>query len=928
MEEATVRLPLRVLADTNSAWSLAKWLVSVGDSVYINQRVAILRSVVSNSVDHALAPRAGKLVSHVVEEGERISNAGPDTPIARIEYCPHNLVFKGLCCLCGEDVSTVHFADVGNAAEESRLPVAYTSKYNLTMTRTEARSVASAAVSSLLKTRRLSLVLDLDHTLVHATDDPRAGAILKFSPSTADFASIKSFSLPPTPAMRNSGRPIPHCNMYIKLRPHLLKFLARLSKRFELSIYTMGTRQYADQIVKIIDPDRRLFGGRITSREDFSEGKLNQKNLERVFPVDDSMVLIVDDREDVWISGTGLWFMPNLLKAKPYYFWSGFSEAYDRASSTAAPAQAKKAEVLPMKVSRLEAVKPKPMDLTLRSQENEGKVLPNAMPLDLTKLLETVPTSASEGKEQEAGVKSLPFTPAGLADAQIESGVAKPSYKRPKGTGVKSLPNPVPPARADDSCDGDPACKETGISNPEPASDQTTNGLNKSTGANGHRNHANGDGKSLAEKENEMETANGSRVEEMVLDDIPIPRKNKLPGGNGVHTSAKLAGDIPIPRKKKLPVRKDADNAAKLLVGDVRIPRKKLPVREDADASTSGKSNGSNSKSDDKPTGSSPGGANNTDFPDKTESDGTPAEDAALPEVPANGKENINGSANSTPKTEPAPKTEPLPHHGLNSELRATVHKWWAQEEASPFNAHLLRLADVLERCHEKFFQIITSSPRSDAMSDHGANVKGVLSEMRKTVFAGCVFTFTGVFPLTVVPEESVTWNFAARYGARCSPKYESGVTTHVIAAEARGLNTEKTSKALAERTAFVVNTDWLEDSMVSWERLPELPYSLHAPPEGEVSWEDYRADIDTRRRHTYASVLNEMQKRAPKVDVAELKIAAKRDASGVTHEDHLAKRAKMQDSVTTSEEGDETSAGRVLSGDELNDALGELLDI
>ena len=35
-----------------------------------------------------------------------------------------------------------------------------------------------------------------------------------------------------------------------------------------MHVYTMGTRAYASEVCKIIDPDGGLFGGRILSRED------------------------------------------------------------------------------------------------------------------------------------------------------------------------------------------------------------------------------------------------------------------------------------------------------------------------------------------------------------------------------------------------------------------------------------------------------------------------------------------------------------------------------------------------------------------------------------------------------------------------------------------------------------------------------------
>lgn len=330
MELASVRLPLRVIADSGG-WCLTKWLVEPGGSVYRNQRLAVLNSTESGAVDHALAPNAGTLSKCLLAEGAIVES--PNSPIAEVQFCPHSVVFRGLCAVCGEEAEPAHFAETPSIAE-NRLPVAYNSG-SLSVTRAEAESISSATARRLFESNRLSLVLDLDHTLVHATDDPRAGAILYHSPEDADKSSVASFTLGPTFDSRTAAF------MHVKLRPNVMKFLDRVSKKFELHIYTMGSRPYADQIANLIDPDKRLFSGRITSREDFIEGRFNQKSIWRLFPCDDSMALIVDDREDVWIQATSLTYMPNLVRAEPYSFWDGLHEAYDRASSSELPEKAK-----------------------------------------------------------------------------------------------------------------------------------------------------------------------------------------------------------------------------------------------------------------------------------------------------------------------------------------------------------------------------------------------------------------------------------------------------------------------------------------------------------------------------------------------------------------------------------------------------------
>lgn len=57
-------------------------------------------------------------------------------------------------------------------------------------------------------------------------------------------------------------------NVLIWIRPGLQTFLDTMSEYYEMHVYTMGTRTYADAICKVIDPEGRIFGDRILSRDE------------------------------------------------------------------------------------------------------------------------------------------------------------------------------------------------------------------------------------------------------------------------------------------------------------------------------------------------------------------------------------------------------------------------------------------------------------------------------------------------------------------------------------------------------------------------------------------------------------------------------------------------------------------------------------
>lgn len=166
----------------------------------------------------------------------------------------------------------------------------------------------------LLSSRKLSLVVDLDQTVIHATVDPTV-AEWQSDTSNPNYDAVKDVQ---AFQLVDDGPGARGCWYYIKLRPGLKGFLETISKYYELHIYTMGTRAYAKNIAKIVDPERKIFAHRILSRDE--SGSLTLKNLKRLFPVDTKMVVIIDDRGDVWQ------WSQNLIKVTPYDFFVGIGD--------------------------------------------------------------------------------------------------------------------------------------------------------------------------------------------------------------------------------------------------------------------------------------------------------------------------------------------------------------------------------------------------------------------------------------------------------------------------------------------------------------------------------------------------------------------------------------------------------------------------
>ncbi|KAL7473516.1 hypothetical protein ACHAXS_013971 [Conticribra weissflogii] len=201
----------------------------------------------------------------------------------------------------------------------------------VTISESEAKSISEASSKKLRESKQLCLVMDLDHTLLHATDDYRAGRFVadeillresdveadtndvkiegedektnkhqkrdrenqdkpKAAPNPEKRSDVRSIllpvDLPPSqyqqylqqkqyqehmlqsqskthryklpqltstnPQQRTPENTPVNLRHYVKLRPHLKEFFEQIQSTYKLSVYTAGTRAYAEQIAVMI----------------------------------------------------------------------------------------------------------------------------------------------------------------------------------------------------------------------------------------------------------------------------------------------------------------------------------------------------------------------------------------------------------------------------------------------------------------------------------------------------------------------------------------------------------------------------------------------------------------------------------------------------------------------------------------------------
>jgi len=307
--------------------------------------------------------------------------------------CRHLTDWKGICTSCGEPVA--------------KIPNRQTVKLSLKPGQRDLNLHVSVAMETssnhrqkLLDNKKLIMLLDLDHTVIHTLSSDLTGnsnvqvqSVMDENPSL--FSETISFK---------DGNDITY---WVKLRPNAVDFIAEMSKYYEINVYTAAVRTYADEIVKHLDPAGKYIGNRVLTRTEC--GNDQRKFISRLFPYSAELVVIVDDSVQAWEADTGKY---HLYKIRAFTF---FSHEYFRPQPIAPVAEKSTPEVSTTDKNSSTEKPSSPDDKTESESSPDKKVTEN----DTTK---------KETTKNEQGKNKIPWIyPKTLRDDELNycSGVLR-----------------------------------------------------------------------------------------------------------------------------------------------------------------------------------------------------------------------------------------------------------------------------------------------------------------------------------------------------------------------------------------------------------------------------------------------------------------------------------------------------------------------
>ena len=202
-----------------------------------------------------------------------------------LESCPHDTFYVNLCLKCG-------FKKTEEYENQTKSYGFLATDFSYSLKRAE--SLEKSVVNNYLNNEKLILFLDLDNTIIHTSPIK----IVEDEINKLHETYKEYFAKVP---IKNEfkGKDI----ILVKFRPFLKTFLKNIKNKYEIYIYTQGTKEYATGIIQYVNSNFEgdsLSTERMMHRILDENGFATNKSIKNVFPTQENMILILDDHIEVW----------------------------------------------------------------------------------------------------------------------------------------------------------------------------------------------------------------------------------------------------------------------------------------------------------------------------------------------------------------------------------------------------------------------------------------------------------------------------------------------------------------------------------------------------------------------------------------------------------------------------------------------------
>ena len=202
-----------------------------------------------------------------------------------LESCPHDTFYVNLCLKCG-------FKKTEEYENQTKSYGFLATDFSYSLKRAE--SLEKSVVNNYLNNEKLILFLDLDNTIIHTSPIKIVeDEINKLHETYKEYFA----KVPIKNEFKGKGI------ILVKFRPFLKTFLKNIKNKYEIYIYTQGTKEYATGIIQYVNSNFEgdsLSTERMMHRILDENGFATNKSIKNVFPTQENMILILDDHIEVW----------------------------------------------------------------------------------------------------------------------------------------------------------------------------------------------------------------------------------------------------------------------------------------------------------------------------------------------------------------------------------------------------------------------------------------------------------------------------------------------------------------------------------------------------------------------------------------------------------------------------------------------------